>query len=79
MTQSEFFLLLDELLELSPGTLQGGESLEEYGWSSVAAIGFLALADEYLGGAPSPAELARCVTGNDLAALFPSLLANYPS
>jgi acyl carrier protein len=75
MDKNEFLECLDELLELPPGTVAAGDALERHGWSSVAVIGFLALADEKFGEAPSPALLAKCRTADDLAALFPGRIA----
>ena len=60
MKRSDFLLLLDELLELPQGTLKGGEVLEDNGWSSIAVVGFIALADEQFGAAVLPARIAKC-------------------
>ena len=70
MTKANFLSLLDELLELPPGTLGESDALEQHGWGSLAAVGFMALADERFGEAPSPIDLAKCQTPGDLAALF---------
>jgi hypothetical protein len=67
--------LLDDLLELPPGTVAESDDLEGHGWGSLAAIGFLALADERFGEMPSPVDLAKCQTPGDLAALFPGRIA----
>ncbi|HXN46279.1 MAG TPA: acyl carrier protein [Bryobacteraceae bacterium] len=70
MTHREFLKLIEDLLELEPGTLEGNEDLKGCGWSSLAVVGFMALADEQFGEIVSPAKLARCNTPNDLAALL---------
>jgi hypothetical protein len=75
MNKIQFLECLDELLELAPGTVAGGDDLEQHGWGSVAAIGFLALADEKFGEVPSPEQLAKCRTADDLEALFPGRIA----
>ncbi len=50
MTPVEFYGLLDEMLELDPGTLDGSERLEDLeNWDSLAVISFIALADEHFG------------------------------
>jgi acyl carrier protein len=69
MERIEFLRLIDELLELEPGTLKGNEELESAGWTSLAAIGFLALVDEQFGIAISPGNLGRCKTVEDLITL----------
>lgn len=66
MQKTEFLQLLDELLELPANTLHGSEMLEDYGWSSIAAVGFMALADEHFGLEISSRRLARCVSVQDL-------------
>jgi hypothetical protein len=75
ISKVEFLECLDGLLELPAGTVAWGDDLEGHGWSSVTVMGFLAFADEKLGHAPSPAQLAKCQTANDLAALFPGQIA----
>jgi acyl carrier protein len=71
MNASEFYLELDEVLELAPGTLQGGEALEGLeGWDSVAVITFIALADSQYGVVLPPTEIAACRTVSNLADLI---------
>ncbi len=70
MTKTEFLRNLDELLELEPGTIMGGEALADLErWDSVTILGFMALMDEEFGIAVSPARLAQCKTVQDLVAL----------
>ena len=70
MDRNDFILRLDDLLQLDPGTLKGSDRLDELeAWDSLAVMGFIALADEELGAAISPARLARCQTVDDLVAL----------
>lgn len=67
MTKKDFLLLLDELFELSPGTLRGGEMLgEDAKWDSITVLGFLALADEQFSAEVSPKAIAEAKTVNDL-------------
>ena len=71
MQKAEFLKLLDELLELPSGTLKGGEELADLErWDSMAAVDFLALADEHLELIVSPQQLANCNTVNDLLGLL---------
>jgi len=72
MTKKEFLALLEEILEETPGTLTGPESLEKdvKGWDSLAVLSFIAMADEHFGVALSSNRLANCKTVNDLIGLF---------
>jgi acyl carrier protein len=69
MEKGEFFTLIDDLLELSPGTLRGSESLQTAGWDSLAVIGFMALCDDQFALQVSPVEIRDCETPDDLFAL----------
>lgn len=67
MEREEFLFLLDDLLDLDQGTLTGEEVLSELeAWDSLAAVGFIALADEQFGVAISPAHMRQCKTVADL-------------
>ena len=71
MNASEFYLKLDEMLDLAPGTLTGGEELEGLdGWDSVAVITFIALADSEYDVVLPPKEIAACRTVKTLADLI---------
>ncbi len=70
MTYSDFYLLLDELLEIDPGTIVGDERLDTLaGWDSLALIGFIALLDQHFGESVPAAKIKNCVTTADLAGL----------
>jgi acyl carrier protein len=65
--RAEFVTRFEELLEQPPGSITGGERLEDLdGWDSVTLINFMALADEKFGRRPTPAEVGRCETVDDL-------------
>ena len=67
MTRREMLLLLDQIVEVEPGTLSESDSLASIdGWDSLAVIVFQAEVDEKLGMVAQPAELARCKTVQDL-------------
>jgi acyl carrier protein len=70
MKEKQFLRLLDELLELEPGTVTRDSRLEDNGWSSLAAVGFIALVDEHFEITVSPSALANCETVNDLIRLL---------
>lgn len=70
MTEKEFLLLIDELLEEDPGTLTGQERLEDLEmWDSMTALGYIALLDEQFDIVISGDDLGKCETVNDLIAL----------
>jgi acyl carrier protein len=70
MNPGEFYLKLDEILDLPPGTLKGDEALDELeGWDSVAVITFIAMADSEFGAMLPPKEIAVCSNVRDLADL----------
>jgi acyl carrier protein len=67
MRPAEFYLALDELLELPLGTIAGNESLEELEtWDSLAVISFIALVDEQFGNLIESDKLAEAKTTGDL-------------
>ncbi len=71
MTKEVFLQLLDELLELEPGTLTGNENLKDYEiWDSMTVLGFIALVDEHFGFTVSTERLAQAKTVDDLVALL---------
>jgi acyl carrier protein len=48
MQPQEFYALLDEILELEPGTIKGDETLESLDtWDSLAVISFIAMVDQH--------------------------------
>jgi acyl carrier protein len=69
--KNEFLLLLDELLELEPGTVKGSETLDSLeSWNSLAIISFMALVDEHFGISLQPRQIAGCSTIADLVGLL---------
>ena len=70
MDRSQFLILMDELLELEPGTLKGEELLEDLEeWNSLAIVGYMAMVNEHYGRILSSKHFAGCKTVNDLLAL----------
>jgi acyl carrier protein len=79
MERTELLRSLEELMDLEPGALIGEESLADLaGWSSLAVIGFIALADEQ-GVAVSPSAIANCKTVDDLLRLVAAKPAQQPA
>jgi hypothetical protein len=70
MTREEFLLEIDEILGLRPGTLRGGEKLDELqNWDSTALIGLIALAETTNNEPISPDQVVGCSTVADLLRL----------
>ncbi|HLI83843.1 MAG TPA: hypothetical protein VKV17_07980 [Bryobacteraceae bacterium] len=66
-----FYKRLDEILDIPPGTVKGGEALSSFdGWDSMAMLGFIALADEHYNVAVPAKRIPACVTVDDLAGLI---------
>lgn len=76
MERSQLLQLIDELLELEPGTVNGTSRLEDVGWNSLAVVGFIAMVDENFGIAVSPSAIARSETVDDLVRLLGDHLRN---
>ena len=77
MTPAEFHLELDNILELNPGTIQGGEALESLSaWDSLAVLSFIAMVDEKLKTQVSGKDIANCATVSDIAALLGDKIGN---
>ncbi len=68
MDQVAVLLLLDEVIEASPGTLKGPESVKE--WDSIAIISLIALADERFNKSVSASQIQNCHTVDDVVTLL---------
>lgn len=70
MTKTQFYALLDELLENDPGTIKGDEALESLPrWDSLAVIGFIALLDQHFGMSVPATKITESRSVADLAKL----------
>jgi len=71
MTRSEFLRALERELALDNGTLNENQALSSLeSWDSMAAIQFIALADEQIGVAVSGDQIAKSRTVNELLSLL---------
>lgn len=61
---------LEQILNLDAGSLSGSEVLSEVGWDSMAAVMFVALADEKFSVTVVPESLAAAKSVGDLHALL---------
>lgn len=67
---NEFIQKIEALLELPAGALKAETELQQLAeWNSMAAVGFLAMADGEYGKSVSPSEVSKCKTAGDLAKL----------
>lgn len=70
MTKKEYLALLEEVLEITPGSLNGNESLDSLeNWDSLAVVSFIALIDENLDLTLSPERIAKAKSVADLLAM----------
>ena len=77
MTRNEFLRELEGQMEIAPGSLNGDQVLSEVeGWDSLAAVMFIALADEKVGATVSGNQIANAKTINDLLSLLGNKLTN---
>ena len=71
MKKEDFLFLLDELIEVEPGTLTGKEILRDLeGFDSLTVVGFIAMVDEKFDVILSPNQIAKCEEIDDLIALL---------
>jgi acyl carrier protein len=67
MSHQAFLAQLEEILELSPGTLQGSEALESMEtWDSLAMMNFIAMVNDQYGLTLSPRQISTCKSVTDL-------------
>jgi acyl carrier protein len=71
MERESLIRLFEEIVEADAGAITGNETLRDLtGWSSLAAIEFIAMADEKFGIALQARRLSECATVNDLMGLL---------
>ena len=71
MKRSEFLQALEGQLEIPDGSLKEHQALSEIdAWDSLAAVLFIALADEKVGVVVSGDQIAKARTVNDLLSLL---------
>ena len=71
MTTREFMSKFESELDVAPGTLEPSMALTDVPkWDSLAALLFMAAADEHLGVEVSGDQIAECKTVHDLLALL---------
>jgi acyl carrier protein len=67
MSEQEFIGAFEEILEMTPGTLNGAAKIEELErWDSVAMVTLMSVVHEKCGVPLSPRKVAGCVTVHDL-------------
>jgi len=76
MTKTEFYSKIEELIESTPGSLDGTEPLTQLeGWDSLTVLSFLAMADATFGTMVTAQQLTNCRTVSDLLSLFPGKIS----
>lgn len=71
MAKPDGMRLLEQMLELRPGTLSAEDRLRDLdGWDSLATMTFIAAADRELGVPLPGSRVARCQTVGELLALL---------
>jgi acyl carrier protein len=77
MTRAEFLPLIDELLELEPGTLKASEKLADLeGWDSPSIVSFMGLSKARFKITLPAKGIAACRSVDDLFALVESHAAD---
>jgi acyl carrier protein len=77
VTKTEFYRILDGILELAPGTIQGNERLSDLeGWDSLAVVAFIAAVDKHLHFVVAPKPLVAARSVPDLTALVADKLTS---
>ncbi|WP_104193766.1 acyl carrier protein [Cryobacterium sp. M25] len=66
MDQIEFMQLIEDTLEVGPGTLAVTDRLDEIDWDSLANISFIAEVDNRFGVSVDSEQLAKSLTIADL-------------
>lgn len=70
MTKAEFLNIIDDILELPAGTVQGEESLKSLeNWDSLAVVSFIASVHALLGVTLEAKKLKACASVPELLAL----------
>lgn len=71
MKRADFLKMLDEVLEVDPGTIKGDENLADLPkWDSLAVLGFIAAVDTNFRIQVSVVDLTSCKTVSDLEVLL---------
>jgi acyl carrier protein len=65
----QVFDIVAEIVETDRAGLTGATVLADISWDSLAAVSFIAAADEKFGKSLAPRKLTACTTIADLAAL----------
>lgn len=70
MSDSDLLALVDEILEVPPGTVTMDSDLEELGWDSLSNLNFISIVDTRYRATVDPVQLARSATPRDLMSLL---------
>ena len=71
MNASDFLKSFEEMIEVSPGSVQLTDSLADIAaWDSLAVVSFMAMSDEAYSASVTPSDLMNCKTVADLMELI---------
>jgi acyl carrier protein len=73
LDKTKFYRELEQILELSEGTVRGNLTLKDIPeWDSLAVVSFVGLADDTYGVILEPKKIENCLIVDDLAQLIES-------
>ena len=77
MTHADFHAAIAEMLECEASEVSGDSVLKDLpNWDSLAILSFVAMVDSKLKTTVKGADLVKCRTVNDLAALLPGKITD---
>jgi acyl carrier protein len=69
MEESDFISLVEEILEVAPGSVSMTDTLDDIEWDSLSNISFIAEVDARLGASINADQLSKAATVTDIYAL----------
>ena len=70
MKKNQFITLLEDMLEVDTGSLNGDENLDDLPWDSLSIVSFIALADEHLNIMVDPQALSEAKSLSEVLVLI---------
>lgn len=69
MEESDFISLVEEILEVAPGSVSMTDTLDDIEWDSLSNISFIAEIDARLGASINADQLSKAATVTDIYAI----------
>jgi len=76
MNEKDFIALLEETVEVDPGTIALDDSLDSYDWDSLSLLGFISAIDTRLNVALDAEKLSAAETPSDLLTIVNDASSN---